>query len=108
MSKSADSSRKEEAKEVSYLTAKMKKATTRYQLDSEEEASNDSSFTEDDLSVCSNNLNLKQSDYESKAQEVSSEEFDAKHVKKYATPKTFKHTLWNTAGRSLRKNLRGR
>jgi hypothetical protein len=31
---------------------------------------------------------------------VSSGEFDARHIKKYATPKTFKHALWNTAGPS--------
>jgi hypothetical protein len=99
-SESADSSRKEVAKEVLYLTAKMKKATARLQLDSEEEASNGSSFTEDDLSVRSDNLDLKLSNYESDTQEVSSGEFDAKHVKKYVTPKTFKPALWNTAGPS--------
>ena len=96
-SKSADSSRKEEAKEVSYFTARMKKATTRLQLDSEEEASKGSSFTEDGLSVCSDDLDLQLSNYNSEAQEVSSGGFDARHVKKYATPETFKHVLWNTA-----------
>ena len=70
------------------------------QLDSEEEGSNGSNFQEEDLSVRSNNLDLKLSDYESDAQEVSSGEFDANYVKKYATPKTFLHALWNTAGPS--------
>ncbi len=51
MSKSADFSRKEEAKDVSHLTAKMKKATTLLQLDSEEEENNNSNFKEDDLTA---------------------------------------------------------
>jgi hypothetical protein len=96
-SKSADLSRKEEAKEVLHLTAKRKKATTLLQLDSEENASNDSNFTEDDLSVRSDNLDLQLSNYKSDAQEVSSGEFDARHIKKYVTPKMFKHALWNKA-----------
>ena len=50
-SESTASSRKEEAKEVSHLTTKMKKATTLLQIDSEEEASDDSDFKENDLSV---------------------------------------------------------
>jgi hypothetical protein len=78
----------------------MKKATTCLQLDSEEEASDGSPFTEDGLSVRSNNLDLQLSNYNSEAQEVSSGEFDARHVKKYATPEMFKHVLWNTAGPS--------
>jgi hypothetical protein len=79
----------------------MKKATTLLQLDSEEEASNDSDFEEDDLSVRSDDLDLQLSDYDGDAQEVSSGKFDARHVKKYATPETFKHVLWNTAGPSV-------
>jgi hypothetical protein len=31
---------------------------------------------------------------------VSSGEFDARHVKKYANPESFKHVLWNTMGPS--------
>jgi hypothetical protein len=31
---------------------------------------------------------------------VSSGKFDARHVKKYATPELFKHVLWNTTGPS--------
>ncbi len=31
---------------------------------------------------------------------MSSGKFDARHVKKYATPESFKHVLWNTAGPS--------
>ncbi len=96
-SESADSSRKKEAIEVLRLTARMKKATTSLQLDSEEEASKGSSFLEDDLSVHPGDLDLQLSDYDSDAQEVSSGEFDARHVKKYATPESFKHVLWNTA-----------
>ena len=80
--------------------AKMKKAFTLLQMDSEEEASDGSNFKEDDFSVHSNNLDLKLSDYESDAQEVSLGEFDANYVKKYATPETFLHALWNTAGPS--------
>ncbi len=100
MSGSADSSRKEDAIEVLRLTARMKKATTSLQLDSEEEASKGSSFSEDDLSIRSGNLDLQLSGYDSDAQEVSSGEFDARHVKEYATPKLFKHVLWNTVGPS--------
>jgi hypothetical protein len=99
-SESADSSRKEDAIEVLRLTARMKKATTSLQLDSEEEASKGSSFLEDDLSIRSGDLDLQLSDYNSDAQEVSSGKFDARHVKKYATPELFKHVLWNTAGPS--------
>jgi hypothetical protein len=80
------------------LTARMKKATTCLQLDSEKEASKGSTFTED---IHSNNLDLQLSDYNSNAQEVSSGKFDARHVKKYATPKTFKHILWNTGEPSV-------
>ena len=81
--------------------AKMKKAFTLLQMDSEEEASDGSNFKEDDFSVHSNNLDLKLSDYESDAQEVSLGEFDANYVKKSATPETFLHALWNTAGPSM-------
>ncbi len=41
----------------------------------------------------SDNLDLQLSDYKSDTQEVSSGEFDARQVKKYATPKTLKHAL---------------
>jgi hypothetical protein len=99
-SERADSSRKEDAIEVSRLTARMKKATTSLQLNSEEEASKGSSFLEDDLSVPSGNLDLQLSNYDSDAHEVSSGKLDARHVKKYATPELFKHVLWNTAGPS--------
>ncbi len=78
-SESADPSRKEDAREVLRLTARMKNSTTRLQLDSEEEASDGSPFTEDDLSVRSDNLDLQLSYYNSNAQEVSSGEFDARH-----------------------------
>ena len=100
-SESADPSWKEGDKEVLHLTAKMKKATTLLQLDSEEEASDGSDFKEDDLSIRSDDLDLKLSDYESDAQEVSSGEFDTSYVKKYATPETFLYALWNTAGPSV-------
>ena len=99
-SKSEDPSWKESDEEVLHLMAKMKKATTLLQLDSEEEASNGSDFKDDDFSIRSNDLDLKLSDYKSDAQEVSSGEFDANYVKKYATPETFLHELWNMAGPS--------
>jgi hypothetical protein len=69
-SKSADSSSKEDVIEVLRLTARMEKATASLQLGSEEEASKGSSFSEDDLSVGSGNLDLQLSDYNSDAQEV--------------------------------------
>jgi hypothetical protein len=99
-SKSADSLSKEDVLEVLRLTARMEKATTSLQLGLEEEASEGSYFSEDDLSVRSGDLDLQLSDYDSNAQEVSSGEFDARHVKKYAKPKSFKHVLWNTVGPS--------
>ena len=113
-SKSEDPSWKEGDEEVLHLMAKMKKATTLLQLDSEEEASNGSDFKDDDFSIRSNDLDLKLSDYESDAQEVSSGEFDANYVKKYATPETF--GIWpgllrgqcEFVWRSSRKTLQGR
>jgi hypothetical protein len=99
-SESADSLSKEDVLEVSRLTARMEKATASLQLGSEEEASEGSSFSEDDLSVRSGDLDLRLLDYNSDAQEVSSGKFDARHVKKYANPESFKHVLWNTAGPS--------
>jgi hypothetical protein len=76
----------------------MKKATSLLQLNSDEEGSN---FQESDMSIRSNDLDLKLSDYESGALEVSSREFDAKYVKKYVNPKSFLHALWNAAGPSV-------
>ncbi len=99
-SKSADSSSLEDVLEVSRLTTRMEKPTASLQLGSEEEASKGSPFLEDDLSVRSGDLDLQLSDYDSDAQEVSSGKFDARHAQKYATPKSFKHVLWNTAGPS--------
>ena len=99
--KSTSSSSKEDAIEVSRLAARMEKATTSLQLDSEEEASKGSPFSEDDLSVRSGGLNLQLSNFVSNLQEVSSGEFDTRHVKKYITPESFKHALWNTAGPSV-------
>ena len=90
---------KEEAKEVSQLTAEMSKATTQIQFDSEEETSDGSDFKEDDLSFRSDDLDLKLSDYES-ADEVSSGEFDARFTKRYSAPNKFLRALWNTAGPS--------
>ena len=97
-SDSEDPSWTEDAKEDAQLTDKMTKATNHLQLDLEEESSEGSDFGEDDLSVRSNDLDLKLSDFESAADEVSSGEFDANYVKKYANPKTFLHSLWNAAG----------
>jgi hypothetical protein len=75
----------------------MKTATSLLRLDSEDEESEGSDFEEDDQSVRSGDLDLS-SDYASDAQEVSSGEFEAQYVKRYANPKTFLHVLWNTAG----------
>ena len=99
---SDDPSWNEDSKEDAQLTEKMTKATNHLQLDSEEESSDGSDFGEDDLSVRSNDLDLKLSDFESTADEVSSGEFDANYVKKCASPKTFLHSLWNAAGPSPR------
>jgi hypothetical protein len=76
----------------------MKKATSLLQLSSNEEGSN---FQESDMSNPSDDLDLKLSDYESNALEVSLGEFDAKYVKKYVNPKSFLHALWNAAGPSV-------
>jgi hypothetical protein len=91
-----DESWQEDAREVSQLTAKIKKATSLLQLSSNEEEGSD--FQESDISVHSDDLDLNLSDYESDALEVSLGEFDAKYVKKYANPKSFLHALWNAAG----------
>lgn len=91
----------EGAKEVSNLKAKMKSATTLLRLDSEDEESDDSDYGEDDQSIRSGDLDLELSEYNNEALEVSSGEFDAKFVKRYANPATFLHALWNTAGPSV-------
>ena len=78
----------------------MKTATSLLQLDTDEEGSDGSDFAENDQSVKSDDLDLDMSDYGSDVLEVSSGEFDALHTKKYATPMTFLHTLWNVAGPS--------
>ncbi len=93
-----DKSWQEGARDVSHLMAKMKKATSLLQLSSNEEGSN---FQESDMSIRSNDLDSKLSDYESNALEVSLGEFDAKYVKKYVNPKSFLHALWNAAGPSV-------
>ena len=45
------------------------------------------------MSIRSYDLDLNLQDYMSNAQEVSSGEFNAAQVKKYANPKTFLHAL---------------
>jgi hypothetical protein len=52
------------------------------------------------MSIRSGNLDLNSQDYSSDTQEVSSGEFNAAYVKKYANPKTFLQALWNAAGPS--------
>ena len=99
-SPSNDSTWKDDTKDVSSLTAKMKTATSLLQLDTDEEGSDGSDFAENDQSVKSDDLDLDMSDYGSDVLEVSSGEFDALHTRKYATPMTFLHTLWNVAGPS--------
>jgi hypothetical protein len=56
-----------------------------------------SEFQENDISVCSHDLDLSLKEYKSDAQEVSSREFDPTHTKKYVNPTPFWHTLWNAA-----------
>jgi hypothetical protein len=87
----------DEEKEESYLTSKMNTATTQLNLNSDDKGSD---FQENNVSVQSNNLDLHLQDYASNAQEVSSGEFDASYVKKYANPKNFLRALWNAAGLS--------
>jgi hypothetical protein len=53
------------------------------------------------MSIRSCGLDLTLQDYVSDAQEVSSGEFDAAFIKKYANLKSFLHALWNAAGPSV-------
>ena len=99
---SNNSTWKEDTREVSSLTAKMKTATSLLQLDNNEEDSEGSDFAENDQTFFSEDLDLDMANYDSDALEVSSGEFDALYTRKYATPKTFLHTLWNVAGPSAR------
>jgi hypothetical protein len=97
-SKSTDEAKwQEEDKEESHLTAKMNKATALLHLSSDDEGSN---VQGSNMSVRFDNLDLNLQDSASNAQEVSSGEFDAAYVKKYANPKSFLHALWNAAGPS--------
>jgi hypothetical protein len=82
----------EEEKEASCLIAMMNVATAQLHLGSDKEGSN---YHEDDMSICSNDLNLNLQDYASDVQEVLSGEFDAAFTKQYANPKSFLRSLWN-------------
>jgi hypothetical protein len=53
------------------------------------------------MSIRSGDLDLNLQDYANNAQEVSLGKFDAAFTKKYASPKTFLHALWNAAGPSV-------
>jgi len=100
-SNSDDSTWQEDGnKEVSRLAKKMDRATSLLKFDSDEEGSDGSDYKGNDLSERSGDHNLDMSDFESCADEVSSGEFDAQHVKRYANPKTFLQALWNAAGPS--------
>ncbi len=88
----------DEEREEAYLTDIMNEATTQINLGSEDEEGSD--FQENNMSICSGDLDLNSQDYSSNAQEVSSGEFNSAYVKKYANPKTFLHALWNAAGQS--------
>ena len=77
--------------------ANMNMATAQLHLGSNDEGSN---FQENIMSIRSDDLDLNLQDYASNAQEVSSGEFNAAHVKKYANPKIFLQALWNAAGPS--------
>jgi hypothetical protein len=85
----------DEEREEAYLTVKMNEATTQILLGLEDNEGSD--FQENNMSICSGNLDLNSQDYLSNAQEVLSGEFDAAYVKKYANPKTFLHPFWNAA-----------
>jgi hypothetical protein len=64
----------EEEKVESYLTAKMNMATAQLHLGSNDEGSN---FQENNMSICSDDLDLNLQDYASNAQVVLSGEFNA-------------------------------
>ena len=66
----SDDSTWKDTREVSSLTAKMKKATSLLQLDNSEEDSNGSDFAENDQSVHSDDLDLDLDNYDSDALEV--------------------------------------
>jgi hypothetical protein len=73
----------------------MNGAAAQLHLGSNEEGSN---YSEDNMSIHSDDLDLNLQDYASNAQEVSSGKFNAAFTKKYANPKSFLHALWNAAG----------
>jgi hypothetical protein len=102
-SKKSESTEEEESqeqeKEASCLTARMNMATAQLHLGSDKEGSD---YREDDMSMCSNNLDLNLQDYASYVQEVSLGKFDAALTKKYANPKSFLPALWNAAGPSVK------
>ncbi len=88
----------DEEREEAYLTAKMNEATAQINLGLEDEEGSD--LQENNMNICSGNLNLNIKDYSSNAKEVLFGEFNAAYVKKYANPKTFLYALWNAAGPS--------
>jgi hypothetical protein len=71
-------------------------ALLQLQLD-DEEGSNNSNFTDNDMSIRSGDLDINQTDYKS-ASEVLSGVFDAEYNEKYTDPTNFLQLLWNTAG----------
>jgi hypothetical protein len=76
----------------------MNDATALLQIQSDdEEGSNNSNFTDNDMSVCSGDLDINQTNYES-ASKVLSGVFDAEYNKKYTDPMIFLQLLWSTAG----------
>jgi hypothetical protein len=83
--------------EVERLHKRMNDATTLLQHQSDnEEGSNNSNFTDNNMSVRSGDLDIDQTDYES-VSEVSSGVFDAEYNKKYTDSTNFLQLLWNTA-----------
>jgi hypothetical protein len=83
------------------LHKRMNYATPLLQLQSDnKEGSNNSNFSDNDMSIHSGDLDIDQTDYES-ASEVSSGVFNAEYNKKYTDPTNFLQLLWNTAGPSV-------
>jgi hypothetical protein len=92
---------KEADNKVERLHKRMNDAIALLQLQSDdEEGSNNSNFTDNDMSIRLGDLDIDQTNYKS-ASKVSSVVFDAEHNKKHTDPMKFLQSLWNTAGPSL-------
>jgi hypothetical protein len=93
---------KEADNEVEKIHKRMNYATTLLQLHlDDKEGSNNSNFTDNDMSVRSEDLDINQTNYK-RASKVSSGVFNAEYNKKYKDPMNFLQLLWNTAGPLVR------